>query len=296
MPGFRLSLESPPALSDCLGQISLRNAVAARLGYNPFVDDGQTVIVVRVAEERGVLRAIVQSQDKLGSVVGERAIVSETRDCRELESAVALALAMAIDPLAPVDIPAPAPSTPSPPAPPEKRPVVARAPLIEPTEPVIIEASTGLFAIFGAAPKATAGLQVQVTLRRGWWSVAVGGRADWPQTITVGEGRVAASLLAGMASACGHYRDAAACGVIVAGAVRAEGKDLENARLAVPPYCGVGLRASWDIRLSEMVSIRPTATVLATVASATLQVSGRDIWRSPVASGDVGLAVVVHSP
>src|SRR5204862_4286698 len=101
----------------CPDEQTLRNAVSARLGYDPFRPDAertlQVDIVVDRRHERRGLRAHVELRDAAGNSAGSRDIGSQRSDCGELASALTLAISIAIDPmiLTRPTPPAPAPPT-----------------------------------------------------------------------------------------------------------------------------------------------------------------------------------------
>ena len=76
----------------CPGQEQLRTAVAARLGYDPFVVGGDhEVIVVRIARVGGGLEGSIERRDAAHATIGKAArIVSKSADCTELTSSLAV--------------------------------------------------------------------------------------------------------------------------------------------------------------------------------------------------------------
>ncbi len=298
-PAFELVIESPPSLVACVRADSLRAAVASQLGYDPFADQADEELLVILTSEGDGVRAVLRSKDKGGNTVGERAIATQTSDCRELEAAIALALAMSIDPMSPLGTPVIKPPVPSPapavPSPPTRQPVIAKQPLLVPEEPITWMGAVGVLGTLGVTPKPTVGLQIEGRVRKAWWSVGLGGRANWPRSMSVGEGDFSTSLLAGVIDACDHVASGSLCAIAIVGAIRTEGHKLDRARLATPPYCGIGLQVAWDIPISDRLAVQPTANILGTVASATIQVSGKDVWRTPAFSGDLAVFFVARS-
>ncbi len=91
----------------CPDAQAVQDAVAARLGYRPFVPHAKRRVVATVNKhEQGLLGAVRLFDGT--KLVGEREVVSETSDCFELSKALELAISIAIDPMS-VTRPAPPP-------------------------------------------------------------------------------------------------------------------------------------------------------------------------------------------
>ena len=83
----------------CPEEATLRSAVSARLGRDPWDPAAKRTIVVAVAREGASLRARVELRGGDGRISGLREMTSVGQDCIELAAAVQLAISMAIDPL-----------------------------------------------------------------------------------------------------------------------------------------------------------------------------------------------------
>src|SRR6185295_1250393 len=77
----------------------VRRSVAARLGYDPFVDGPGRVVRVVLSLSARRLRASIEITDESGDLLGTNQLSPRVRDCDTLASAVELAIALAIDPL-----------------------------------------------------------------------------------------------------------------------------------------------------------------------------------------------------
>jgi hypothetical protein len=94
----RLVYSRTPDARQCPEETTLRDAVAKRLGYDPFVAVSARSMVVEIRGDGASLRArvyLVQSDNLAG---GARELSSPLLDCKELAAAVALAISIAIDP------------------------------------------------------------------------------------------------------------------------------------------------------------------------------------------------------
>jgi hypothetical protein len=82
----------------CISPEALKRDVALRLGREPFQEPADHRIegIVRREEARWVAR--LYEHDAQGRRLGMRTIESQSADCRELDAAVALAVALIIDP------------------------------------------------------------------------------------------------------------------------------------------------------------------------------------------------------
>src|SRR5262245_34038263 len=102
-----------PGAERCPDDATLRAAVTARLGYDPFtaVADGDvTIITVAIARAGRGLRAVIDLEAR-GSPAGRRVLASPRPGCDDLAPTLELAISIAIDPLS-LDRPAPPSLTP----------------------------------------------------------------------------------------------------------------------------------------------------------------------------------------
>ena len=89
---------SAPVETNCPDESEIRRAVAARLGYDPFSPDAaHSISAVIAVQDHHQLKGQVELRDRTGRVTGTRSLAS-TRDCRELASAMELAISIAVDP------------------------------------------------------------------------------------------------------------------------------------------------------------------------------------------------------
>jgi hypothetical protein len=86
------------AAESCPDESSLRRAVAARVGYDPFFPMAPQTAVVTIADEGGRLVAHIQLVDEAGRAHGARELDSALADCGSLFDTVVLTVSIAIDP------------------------------------------------------------------------------------------------------------------------------------------------------------------------------------------------------
>ena len=105
LPGFaragqsaRLVYSRTAEAAACGGESGLRQAVARRLGYDPFVASSVNTVVAELRGEGDGLKARVYVIRDGNLAGGARELTSAARNCTELIAAVALAMSIAIDP------------------------------------------------------------------------------------------------------------------------------------------------------------------------------------------------------
>ncbi len=291
-PTARLVYLRDEAIAGCPDERALRDAVAARLGYDPFRDDAATTITATLSRGGRGVRAVVTLQDATGRTTGSRTLASDRSDCAELGSAVALAISIAVDPLAlvrkppPAEAPAPAPACPEcPVCPPPPAPPRAKA---------SFRAQVGAQLDLGAVPGvASLGITASAGVRWRAASIAVEGRVD-PRlaTFDAPNGRVGATLLLVELAPCAHFRWAAACALVGAGALQGVSAGIAAPRRDSTFYAAAGARLAVEIPLRGPFALALHGDLLATITRTTLQIDGTDAWATPPLSGAVGAAVL----
>jgi len=117
----------------CPDRAALRQAVARRLGYDPFFGAAPYTVVAEVSGNGSELRARARLLNESGIVLGNRELSGTGTDCAELLASLALAISLTLDPMA-------ATTDPSRELP--EVPAVAKEPKPpEPSEPVVIPES-----------------------------------------------------------------------------------------------------------------------------------------------------------
>ncbi len=82
----------------CPDEQALRAAVIARLGRDPFRGGAQASVSVRMTAVGQHIKALIQTENLGEQSAGEREVSADARECGELVSSAALAIAIAIDP------------------------------------------------------------------------------------------------------------------------------------------------------------------------------------------------------
>jgi hypothetical protein len=133
-----------------------------------------------------------------------------------------------------------------------------------------------------------------VGVRRGVWSLALEGRADYPREAAVGGGAVSAHVAAGALVPCRHFGPVAVCGLVLVGGLRGSSRDLVDARGDVTPYAAAGARLAVELALGRSWAVRLQGDLLGTITPTTLTVGSEDVWKTPPVSGVFGLVAAVR--
>jgi len=100
-PTSRLTYARGSGAEACPDETAVRQAVAARLGYDPFFPSAEKTIVARIVRTKDELRATVELVDEHGLMRGVRELKASAGQCGELVATMALAISIAIDPTNP---------------------------------------------------------------------------------------------------------------------------------------------------------------------------------------------------
>jgi hypothetical protein len=293
-PTSRLVYVRGPGAESCPDEASIRSAVAARLGYDPFRPLAPTTLTAEVRREKSVYRARVRLVDDAGVERGARDLESRADDCGELTTAMALSMSIAIDPLSltrpveptPTDVPDPAPSPSLPPA------LPPALPLPPPRDPLRFGIGAAAHAAFGIAPAPALGLRLSAELATRRFSVAVEGRFDLPSSSETPEGGRARTSLAGAALIpCIRVPLARACAVALVARVGAEAVDVSAPRSDGFLFLGAGGRLVSAIELPQDFELRIGGDLLAHPMPFELTVNGRSVHRSSTVSALAGVGV-----
>jgi hypothetical protein len=298
----RLVYQREPGAESCPEAPALRRAVAARLGYDPFVEPAGRSLRAVIGWKGRWLYASIELTDENGELVGTNQLTPRVRNCDTLASAVALAIALAIDPLhtaaAPTRTPEPVVVVPPPsvPPPPVPVPVSVRRARPAPPEPED-DADThlvGHLAILGAVaaePQASWGMALGLAARWRRFSVGVEVRGDLPGSrVTLG-GTVSSALVTTNFLPCARAYGFSFCGLLSVGVMIAWGADFAVDHRTSLPFVGGGARAAWELKLTRRLSMGLHADLLAPFTRALLRVDSEEVWHAEPVSGAFGVLV-----
>jgi hypothetical protein len=304
-----LTYERPAELDACPSEDAFRRAVIARLGRDPFVAGAARKIRVRLAQSGATLSAIVRVEEA-GSVRGERRI--DTRSgCDELASGAALAVSIAIDPLAALGPPAdsepeakPAESSAKPPAP-EAKPKPAPAKPAPPKNTNLTPTPNaqkqhefaeqrGFVRAGGrvwvnAVPGVSAGPNVGVGYQSGFASLALDGIFVLPQDENVAGTRraVSVALLAAELSPCAQLDALRVCALLDAGALLARGQGVDVPSTGAELHLSAGASLGYSFFVGRF-SLTPELNASARLIRTELDLDGTTVWTTPRVLGSLG--------
>ena len=244
-----------------------------------------------------------------------RELQSSQPDCKELAETMALAIAIAIDPLSAERLsaaattssqpvrkegqsrdrePAPYLDGRRPPAPPTPTPLRK-----ESGGTIVVRSMevgvSGLFSV-GAAPAVAGALALHGGYRWPRFSVSLEGRFDFPATVDVLGGVVESSLILGSARGCFHHGWLYGCGFFAGGALRASGGAVDREAKVTLPFVALGGRLGGRFPVIAALSFRLHADLLAPLTRITLREADTDeeLLATPPVSAAFGLSAVGH--
>ena len=294
----------------CPDEGELRDAVAARLGYDPFTPSSFETLFTEVDKDATGFVARVKLVSHDNTVRGARTLKT-TGACSDLMASLALTISIAIDPMAgtrkgppeglppgerPVEV---GPSSPRGEEPIEETPGgSAPSPPAPPTSPrVVFAIGGGPVGSIGYAPAPALGLAIFGRARIGDLSLALEGRADLPSSTDVsGGGRVRSSLLMASLLPCGHTGVLFGCARGSIGRLQADGVDISDPGSSGAIWAAMGVRAGAEIPLGRVFALRIAADGDALLTRYALRIGGATRFRYSAVAGDLGLAAVAIFP
>ncbi len=279
----------------CFDRAELVTRVAARLGYDPFVEEAALRLVVRVASAGSTATLEVRST---GPEVRERKLSGSS--CSSLAETVALAVALVVDPIgkpAPVLVPgAELPALAPVPTPEPVPAVIALAP-IEKGEPAPVPAPLGvetrLVGLFvaGVTPGAAGGVEWSMRAQGTRWSLGADLSLLVPSSARLSIGSVnATSAWLGLAG-CLRLSVFEGCVVGRGGLGWFQGEALAVNRTASAPLGTISLRVGAQFPAEGRVFGTAAAEAGLSLSRVSLSVDGLEAWRMPAFSGRFSLGV-----
>jgi hypothetical protein len=275
----------------CPDEASVRDAVAARLGYDPFRDDAARVIKVTVTHDGKGFHATIEE----GTHV--RRLDSPAKDCADLSSSIAVSLSTAIDPLgigAEASTSAPSASASASTAPTATATATASvAPSASPSaspDAAAFVATIGGHVAFGAAPDLAFGITTGFALRWPIFQLGIEGRVD-AEARGAGPigGEVKSSIIGLSLVPCVQQEPLFVCAIGTFGALRGAGAGVGAPRKATTFYSAAGVRLGVEIPVAGPLALRVHGDLLSTITRTTLFVQDAEAWTTPTVHGFFGL-------
>ncbi len=308
-PSARLVYVRDPEAASCPDETAVRSAVAARLGYDPFLAYATATMFAEVRRDRTTYKVAIKLIDEHSIVRGARELVHVGEPCSELIDLMALSMSIAIDPLSlagprpPPDAPVVAdpvlppksPPEPPPTIPPAGPPAAPKKPADEPKgAPVHFDLGIGPSFGIGTAPSPTVGALVG-----GYWHIGrLGlfgeGRADLPSSRIHPQGTVGTSLIAGSLGLCYELRIVFGCALGSLGALSASAEGISAPRSDVAVHASVGARFGAELRLAPAFALRAQLDGAAVLTPHRLTIDGSEVQTLSPIAGTLGILAAVR--
>jgi hypothetical protein len=287
----------------CPNEATFRGLVAARLGYEPFVDESALALLVALRQQGSVVEGRLELTAR-GEPRGKRTMSSALGDCYELAASLALAAAVAVDPegvRAQTTAPEPkaAPPTPPPPLPRAEPPPPAPAASPSITSPrsktalgVFLDA--GALFSWGLQPGVAPGARLGGGLGGlgGGWSVGVEVAAFLPSARERGYGTVSSHALYGSLLPCLHPGSARfmvdVCAALSVGVLFSDAQGVTRSQPVADRYTTVGARLGFAYMVSDSVGFALDAEAPVALPRVHLLVDDAGVSREAWATSRVG--------
>jgi hypothetical protein len=311
--------------SGCPDEPGLRQAVARRLGYDPFVAASPNTVVAELRGEGESLKARVYVIREGNRAGGARELAAPTHDCTELSAAMALAISIAVDPdaldrveatpgaTAGSTTPAETGEKPAPdasaraaePAPPqaasaaknkEKGNRAATPPPADsapraPKPRLTFGTDAAITLATGTAPSPVAGFALGISARYGNWAASLEPQVGLPSSKTASDGNSVRIWSYGGDLCAGPWVGPLYLGGLFETVVlNARGviSSPQQRHLLLP---SAGLRAAVAIELARHVTLMPRVDGLVAFETFELQLDNAKVHTTPSAYARVGLAM-----
>jgi hypothetical protein len=308
-PSARLVYVREGTATSCPDEASLRQAVKARIGYDPFFPWAYTTVVVEIGGEKRSFTATLRLADGTGVSRGARTL-SSVGPCAGLIDTVALAISIALEASVPPsagpdDAPAEAPRNPPKPPPEPDPPLVPIAPSAAPPppssaaelpsvprkRPPAIHSAVGLDALVAVLGSVAPALDLWTSARIGVGSFHLDVWAIEPIAAHGPKGGGAnVTLFAATVAPCLHASVFFVCAEGTTGWVHAAGTNLRDPRSGSAAFAAVGPRVGLEVPLGQSLSLRVRADLLVDVLGASVGVNDAAAWSVTAAAHLSGLA------
>jgi hypothetical protein len=305
MHAAHLTYVVPPSFPQCPDEESFRNQVAARLGYEVFSGGGEEVSVTLTAHRGRVQGRAVLSRAGDGGA-GVRELEAPLEECSSVVSALATAVAIALDPvhsMTPVVRSAPPPvapavaeaaAVPPPPPPPPSSP----PPSPPRGETLRVSGVGDVLATLGEAPGPTLGGELGVALRYGLLVAEARARVDAmvsPARVPSGD-RLAATVYSLVLSPCAQLGPWRGCVVGRAGLFEGDDPDVANGPLGTSAFASLGLEGGYVLAVVRQLRLRGLVMVEVPLVRTSLNVGSSRQWLAGPVMGGLALGVDLSPP
>jgi hypothetical protein len=295
----RIEVSRDDGAMSCPDEKQLSDAIASRLGYEPFSPDAELRIAVRFFREGRTFRGVVEMHTAGGESKGARALASGTPDCQELAETAALTISILLDPRSGLNPHPPLPMTTPQELPDLSRSQDPRAPTASRLEaipapprdrapslrPRLAAHATGSVNLL---PAPTLGVLASAGIEARRWSMDGELRIDTAGSNSYGRHDVSASFAAGALAPCARFGFARACGLVVLGAVQAEVVGASQGKQSAFVLL-VGPRLGISLPINSWLSFDAHVDLLYAPTQMTVRLDGVDLWETHAISGLLGI-------
>ncbi len=290
-------------LTACPDEEAMKNAVTARLGYDPFDPEAKEIVTAQISRTQAGLRGQVDMRDQALAVKGSRTLTSDKSDCAELALAMTLAISIAIDPHSitrPTSTPTPTPtstppSTPTTTSTPIESPTPTGTPALPPT-PLVLRAGVDLGGAVALVPGPVFLGTGALGVGYGPASLDLEAMATFASTASAPKGDVSASLLVISLAPCFHTGVAMGCALVGMGQLYGQGEGVTSPRSDGSLYANAGARLGLEFPLASKMSLRVRVDGLVPLTHTRLELNGSEVWSTPPVAVTAGAGVLFHFP
>jgi hypothetical protein len=308
-PTLGLSLRTAPELrSSCPDRSELESKLGARLGYVPVASStGAQAVVDLIATPAGIEGRLTLLFPGAEPILSK--VEGATQECGAVLDAIALSLALALDPLGsgirePPPPPPPRPTPPPPaarappatwptrrPAPPPPRP----APLPPPLEGFLFGGAITPFFALPAEPAPAIGLVAGGGLvLHGAWSLRAEVAGLFSQSRQEAGGVIEASAIEGRLTGCAVAGWVHFCGALMGGMLSASGGSFASNREDQGPIAALGPRIGLDLPIAGPIGLAAWIQLWAFLARAELALDREVLWTMSPVQIELALAPLVR--
>jgi hypothetical protein len=289
--GARLEYVRGVGAEACPDEHDVRDAITARLGADPFSDQGGRTLSCRIEADRQGLRAEIAERRAGGVVAGVRSLATRDSSCRDLAPALLLVLSLAAR--APESAPELEPPPPRAPSPPVVRAAAVPAAIVTTgPAPLAVQVGAGLFVTEASLPGLSAGGMASIGIARDGSALSLELAGEAPRSVALAVGQVTAWRASAALVPCRTFGLLIGCAVGAAGLLHGEGRGIPQARAATGPWLGLGARLGVRVPLGRAAALEAHADAVAPVLRTRLLVGEAAVWTTPPAAASIGLTLV----
>jgi hypothetical protein len=280
-PRASLHYVQEPAPAPCRSQRELEGRVIARLGYDPFAGEAPLHLTATIAATERGLAATIRTEAP-GAPPRSRRFETAGTDCAELLESVALALALAIDPLSQL-------------RPAERRLVVtprADDASTAPSAPALhASVGVGVFATVGLLPQPAVAGSLVGALHFAGWTLNLAAFVSPPWSTQLAGVEVRSTTAGADVFPCLVAGRWSGCALVSVAAVWSQPIGVDATQTAVTPFVGIGARGSVTFSLTEVFKLEPWIQVVARPVGVSLLLHEQVIWSAPPVCASLGVTL-----